>query len=1001
MEQNSFFWLVPQSGKPALTLKKGESAVFDFVQGFDGRFSYEVWVYGLMEEDTHLGLNLDGQTLYSSMRLLASPEKRWRQFGNLQAAKGEHRAVLSAVNRDCVLEGLLICRDGGYVQRGMATEHLPMIAEGTDILRVLEEAGMLSPQRETAEEKGKRLERLDRDGFVERPDQDASEGRCRCGVPMGGIGAGKIELDSQGVLTAITINNNCEVPIYKTRGCFFGVWANRGEQKDAMLLQTTDLSGNDLPVADRIAFRGRFPKAELSYYKEGFPVEVSLCAFSSLVPYNQKDSSLPAVVYAFTLENPSEQKVETSVLFSFENLIGAGGSMAYRSHNPDKESTFVMNSWNPGYVWCDRRGNRQQPVSLDGGEGLYFDTIGGSHGDPASCGDYTLLCTEKSDVAISRKVGWDVFREGAGLWADFAQDGMLGQGDAADETGKIGTDEVYPAAAMSAKVTLKPGEKRQITYVFAWNMPCYPDTSGKDMGVYYSNFFSSSKEAARYAAANRERLFEETTAFERHLKESTLPEWLQEKLINDRFPVYTCSWFTRDGKFSINEAPAGMMGCLGTMDQRLACNSLYTNFYPVLDQKELTLFADIQGDDGSIPHDLGAGEFLEKPRRGSWSDLCSSFILQVYKYYLYTGDRAFLEKMYEKVKKAVAYQLTTDDDQNGIPDVGAGRGTTYDTYHWYGTSAFVASLWIAELAVCEKMAEIQGDESFGRECAARRERACGQMDAELWTDCYDFGGYYKNFNDSIGDRVSQNCFIAQLAGEWFVSLVDVPSGLPREKVKEALGTIYRRNVDIRNIAIMNDETTPEGDFFGYGYTFVQYDEVYYGCLAIYQDMVREGLKVFEKVYQRTKDMQWNIGLTYYTDGRFCGLPYYMTNPASLFLLDAMSGWLPDVANGVLKLFPHTDEDRIRLPLFSPQIWMQMTYEKGDACARYILEVLRLPQKEAVSFGKLVLRADFAAGSALVDGRAAAFRQEGNRMTLDVVLECVKGRKICVEIKADK
>lgn len=1011
MEQNSFFWLVPRCGQPSLTLKKGEEAAFDFIQCFDGRFSYDVWVYGLMEQDVNLGLSLDGQVLYSSMRLQASGQKCWRQLGNLQATKGEHRALVRAVNRDCVLEGLLICRNAGYVQDGTATAHLPLIACGRDILQVLQEAGLLEQQRETAEEKLSRLKRLDKYGFLERPDQDASEGRCRCGVPMGGIGAGKIELDKEGVLTAITINNNCEVPIYKTRGSFFGAWARPvAGGSAAMLLQTADPGGTGLPLADAIDFQGRFPRAGLTYYKESFPARISLQAFSGLVPYDQKESSLPAVTYEFTVENPGEQELEAAVLFSFENLIGTGGSMAFQSKNPDYAPTFIMNSWNPGYVWCDRRGNRQQRISLEGKEGILFDTVGGDHGDPASLGDYTLLCAESGpDVEISCIESFDVWKDTGKMWEDFALDGVL-RGAASP----CGTEEVYPAGAMAAKVRLAPHEQRKIAFIFAWNMPCYPDVSGRNMGVYYSNFFSSSREAALYMDKNRRRIYEETTAFERCLKKSSLPEWLQEKLINDRFPIYTCSWFTKDGKFSINEAPAGMMGCLGTMDQRLACNSLYTNFYPALDDTELTLFAKVQGEDGSISHDLGFGEFAEGPRKGNWSDLCSSFILQVYKHYLYTGNRAFLERMYENVKRAVSYQVSTDDDQNGIPDVGAGRGTTYDTYHWYGTSAFVASLWIAELAVCERMALAMGDGAFAQDCKKRRAHACEQMEKELWTDRYPFGGYYKNYHDALGGRVSENCFIAQLAGEWFADLVDVESGLPKERVREALGTVYERNVDIRDVVIMNDETTPEGDFFGFGYTFLQYDEVYYGCLAVYRDLIREGMRVFEKVWQRTKDMQWNIGLTYYTDGRFCGLPYYMTNPASLFLLDALSGWLPDAANGVLKIFPHTPDGRLVQPLFSPRIWLMLDYEKKDSQAVYGLEVLRLPGEyaaedgmaapglpeilETPGFSALVLRADFVVRRALVDGVAAEFVQDGNRVTLRKNFVPAVGEKLVVVLE---
>lgn len=988
MEQNSFFWLVPQKGQPSLLLPRGSSADFDFIQCFDGRFSYEIWVYTQSDEDLYMSMMLDDQTVYNAMRLRCAPEKRWIQLGNFQATKGEHRVTVSAVNKDCCLEGLLICRGAGYIHDGTAIAHLPRIVAGEDILEILQKEGHLDVKRETLEEKEIRLARLQKYGFVERLDQDASEGRCRCGVPMGGIGAGKIELDNKGILTAITINNNCEVPIYKTPGSFFAAWAKNSEPQ-AFLLQTENLTNIHAPLADKITFEGKFPRASLTYEKENFPVEISLSAFSSLAPYSEKDSSLPAVFYTFTVTNPTDIPVETALLFSFENMIGTGGSMAYQSKNPDFDSTFVMNSWNPGNVWCDRRGNRQQEISLSAGNGLYFDTIGGSHGDLASYGNYTVLCTNKDDVEVTNLTSWDIFTEGNKLWNEFAQKGCFKKENleqsTSDTAPQIGTDTIYPAGALAAKTVLKAGETKEITFILTWYMPHYPDVNGKDIGVYYANFFQSSQEIAHYAVAKKEDLWSQTTAFENCLADSSLPSWLQEKLINDRFPIYTCSWFTKDGKFSINEAPAGMMGCLGTMDQRLACNSLYTNFYPTLDKTELSLFAKIQGEDGSISHDLGFGEFVDEPRKGTWSDLCSSFILQVYKHYLYTNDRAFLDHMYDHVKRAVAYQISTDNDKNGIPDVGAGHGTTYDTYHWYGTSAFVASLWITELAICEKIAFHMEDAIFLQHCKKLRENAISQMIAELWNDRHSFGQYYNNYHDRLGDRKSENCFISQLAGEWFANLVDITSGLPKDKTTQALQTIYNRNVDINHICLMNDETTPEGDFFGYGYTFLQYDEVYYGCLAIYHDLRKEGLRVFEKIYQRTKDMQWNIGLTYYTNGRFCGLPYYMTNPASLFLLDALSGWLPDTANGILKLFPHTNEN-LRLPLFSPAIWLMLDYQQTPDVIKYVIHKIKLPTGNSPQFHELVLRADKEISTLLVNGISIPFIQDGNRVSAAIDMD---------------
>lgn len=354
-----------------------------------------------------------------------------------------------------------------------------------------------------------------------------------------------------------------------------------------------------------------------------------------------------------------------------------------------------------------------------------------------------------------------------------------------------------------------------------------------------------------------------------------------------------------------------------------------------------------------------------------------------------------MDEMYPHVKRAVDYQISSDEDQNGIPDVGPGKGTTYDTYHWYGSSAFVGILWLAELKAAVKLAVLKKDMEFADKCEKLFARAQEAIIRELWNDKHDFGGYFQNYHDPKTDAQSENCFIAQLAGQWFADLMHLGDLLPKEKIQETLHTIYKRNIDYPGIVLMNDETTPEGDFYGYGYTFMQYDEVYFGCLAIYRGMVKEGLEVFRRVYERTKDSQWNIGLTYYAGGAFNGLPYYMTNPASLFLLEALSGWVPDAVEGVLSFAPRMlDDEPLRLPLFSPAIWVQMEYEKKAEREIYEVEVLKLFDAQ---FGKLQFEAARPMREVLLNGQSVSFEQKDQKVNCNLGRILKAGEILHVEI----
>lgn len=893
--QNTYLWMIPSKEQKELRLNPGESVSFPFIECLDGGFSYDIWVMPGDASTRYYGMRLNEKQLYTAMKVRG--EHAWQMYGNLWAAKGEHLlTITNASDKPAVLEAVLITRNSGYIHGNVASKHLEQLKNGADAEELLLADNLIGENGESEESKQKRLQTLYSWGFIDRFDQDVSTGNCRCGVPLGGIGAGKIELDPHGILTAITINHNYELPIYRTDASLFGAYAKpEGDSAQSVLLQDENISINSFDrMCDSIDFIGRFPRAELRYHAKDFPVEISLSAFSSLIEQDESMSALPAFAAEFTVYNPSEKPTEAAILFSMENLLGVGGSMVQKSRDEKHPSLTVMNTWNPAYTVHNRENNRQTQK----GNALIF--TGGTETDPSYRGEYCMLCGGAD--ALSVCASFEATNMTA-LWSQFSKDGTLPSAQPAAQK---------PAGAMSAKIHLNAGEKKKISFVFAWYLPTYLDADGKDWGVYYDNHFGSAWDAAQFMENNRIMLYRKTKAYEDKLFDSDLPLWLKEKLLNDRFSIYSCSIFTKDGRFAINEAPTGMMGCLGTLDQRLASQIYYSNFFPVLDKTELTLFANIQGADGSISHDLGSEKIYTEPHTGTWSDLCSSFILQSYRYAITSGDGAFLQAMYPKMQKAVAYQLTTDFDDDGIPDVGAGHGTTYDTYHWYGCCAFVASLWLAELKCCVKAAALLGDTAFTEKCERLFERAQKSMIEKLWTDEFGYG-YFRNYLDTAGGRESKNCFIAQLAGVWFADSLDLGEILPSSYVEETFSTIAKRNLRLGDIKLMSDETTPEGDPAWFGYTFIQYDESYYACPAIRRGFVEDGLEVYRRIAALPNP--WNMGLTYFTDGKFMGLPYYMTNPASIALIEAYSGFLPDALRGVVHLAPVCEFEN--LPLYAP------------------------------------------------------------------------------------
>ena len=61
------------------------------------------------------------------------------------------------------------------------------------------------------------------------------------------------------------------------------------------------------------------PFARLSLSREGFPLEVRLCAFNPLIPHCELDSSIPAALFEWELINTTDAPVEAALACSLRN----------------------------------------------------------------------------------------------------------------------------------------------------------------------------------------------------------------------------------------------------------------------------------------------------------------------------------------------------------------------------------------------------------------------------------------------------------------------------------------------------------------------------------------------------------------------------------------------------------------------------------------------------------------------------------------------------------
>lgn len=752
------------------------------------------------------------------------------------------------------------------------------------------------------------------------------------GVPLGGVGAGKLELCPDGRFRNFTINGNIDTPFYNSEGSFLALHFETEQGHAGCVLSTESLQ--DLPPVANLEFEGCYPQAHLLARDRRFPVEAELHASGPIIPRNLNDSCLPLALFMVRLVNTKDMPVTVTVAFSMENFLGCGGTPVAGEERREK-----------GYYeyWEEREGNREEPWTAPGCSGVLM--IGEPKQEKRGQGRY-LLATNAAGAGTV--CGWRV-DEGAERWRQFADEGVLPEAAGSPSEGEATAGVVYRTIALA------PRQSTEVRFVFAWWVPHFWQIVESDYGHYYTNLFDSVEEVALYGLREFDRLWQEAGEVPTLLAQSTLPAWLARSLANDAYVFSTCTWLTRDGRFSVNESPKNMFGCMGTLDQKLYGSHYYSLFFPECDISELLQFARAQADDGGIQHDLGYGQLDQKGHASTWPDLSSSLTIQALKLYQLTGDQEFLDEIYPHcVRGLLEWQAGRDTDGDGIANI-SGVGNTFDAEKYEGTSAYIATLWLAALRSLEELARHQGDTPTQQCCQELFEKARHSAIEELWN-----GSYFANYYDVQRNLRNDNCHFSQLAGEFYSLLLGLGLSYGESYVISAQRHILRLNYP-PDLVFPTNEATPEGkmayrDLWGW----LPHSRVLMGGLSFFLDLADEGLQVMERmeevVAQLNHNNCWDQRLFFEPDtGRQHWGTFYMTAPATWYTYQALLGVLWDKPKGVLGLCPHLPESLRPFsgPVFLPDLWAwltvsvdgrQMGYHPFKRFAESLpLERLRLPE----------------------------------------------------------
>jgi non-lysosomal glucosylceramidase len=646
------------------------------------------------------------------------------------------------------------------------------------------------------------------------------------GAPVGGFGAGTFSRTYRGDFARWHMKGG--VHKYQT------VWTNQfamyqkseGASEGVAQVLTAAHPGNgglrswkwDYPVSAG-DYYSLYPKSWYDYRWDKFPAHVTLEQFSPVLPNNYRESSYPVAVYRWHAENPTDKPVTISVLLSWTNMLGW-----FRDFSPNMNGALDLGNHNR-FVQKNEGGGSQI-------KGIVFDRI---HPDGVKDdwdGQMAIASIESPGVEVTYQTTF-LPETSDEIWKPFAADGRLSN----NNRSWVSSGE-HLSGAIAVRFTLKPGEKRVIPMVIAWDLPIVTFGSGRQWYRHYTNFYgttgTNSWEMARDGLLNASQWSDQIDAWQApYINDESKPLWYRGMLFNEMYILADGGSFWghpvgAGGQTAEKKTPDtfGFLECFdypfyATLDVRFYGSMPLVKFWPDIDKQVLRQFSDTVSQDltdkylwqwksqqtgslnfrirkakGAVPHDLGVPQ--EDPfaqvnsfswqNTNDWKDLNSKFVLMIYRDYVFTGkkDTEFLRATWPSVQEALQHLQQYDRTGDGIPQNDDYPDQTYDVWIVHGESAYCGGLWLAALRAAEEIAQVLGDTTSAAKYHAMFLKGQDTYVKKLWN-----GEYFRY--DTMSEY-RDNVQADQLAGQWYANMTGLGDLVPREMQLKALKKIYDFNV---------------------------------------------------------------------------------------------------------------------------------------------------------------------------------------------------------------
>ena len=660
-----------------------------------------------------------------------------------------------------------------------------------------------------------------------------------CGMPLGGIATGCIDIDARGVYGM----NNLFNPGYNAPDMehfwiarspasmepLFGlsvggrtwVLADQTIVDGGEFLAKADLVGQCLskfseknyrkdaegditvlpPIrgvcaTDDIKYWGHFPVLDM-VFETGAPVKTAARCWSSMLPGDALDSNIPGAVFELILSNETEALQEGCIAFHFP------GPPPKEARSTDFVRREVCEEFH-GML-----------VSTPDGQTQYM--VGVLDGDRARFGGGLSPWNHN----WPRDAGWKDIGEALPDFSYRDQNGLCFSMDS--------------ATSCAVDFSLRAGESRTVRFFLTWYAPnllggtrlrltaedelnpnlCinklkWHGSDYDDKHVFthmYAARYGAAADAARDLSARYPGLYKRVIAWQEAVYgDGGLPVWLKDILVNSLYLLTeTGYWFQPklpfgdwafpQGVFGMNESPRSCphFSCI-------PCD-WYGGFpvgffYPDLMRTTLRAFKAYQLETGEIPFSLGRIAALPDLAQPEYHWQCSlnsmCFIDLVDRQWRQTGDDTLLDEFYDAVVRANTYTMNLSTAYGSVismPDEGGMEW--FEHGRWAGMCSHMGGLRLAELKMVERMAEHRGDKAYADRCRAWFTEGSRCMENDLWQ-----GRYYLNYYDKATGEISDDVMAYQLDGEWTSIFHDTGSVFDPARVKTVLETVKELNMKL-------------------------------------------------------------------------------------------------------------------------------------------------------------------------------------------------------------